>query len=1847
MTFWLSRPFEALLAGGDDAVNPPAFDTLIIGSGYGAAMAALALTEDNIAQPGEIAVLERGDEFLPQDMPRSLGDVASNVRFTNASNGAVAPAAVSDDTALWDVRSGDGIVSISGNGLGGTSLVNASVVVPPLDGVLDTWPQPDGAPWAKRFAACQTKIEALLGAVPYPADIPIRKFDALARTASAFGARTERPPLSINVDGPGPHSVDHGPCNACGNCVIGCHSGAKQSLNLNAWPLAHQRGVSLHTGARVLSLQESEEGWQVHGTLSRDASTTFVIAARRVVLCAGAIGSTEILMRSRSLQLSPRLGKSFSTNGDGLHLSIGQRSPVNAMAGTPDIGATSRPGPTIVGRAVTDGAEGAGRLTLEDGAIPHPIVGLFSELTTSLEFLRRFVASEPTAWQKDNPDNDQLVSDDALAEHTQVLLSMGFDGNQGTLRADGAGGQVLPYWPHDSGKHGFYSRLHAAFTSLKQRAFDGLDGGRYQANPVRKPLPDDFVDIFEGADALEGSVTTVHPLGGCNMGSSAATGVVNTYGQVFHSAPAQLDSTDVYENLYVLDGAAVPGAVGTNPMLTISSLAYCLGSRMAGRDMPTSAPFALLEPRFKKLPDIPEPPAITASPVVADFSERLFWKLDTDAATREQQRLALQRLIGKPVNKDVQALALDICFEFSGTTSLDRWKNDPGRELPARAELYELTDPLLHTSADVEFPNEALMHLQGGVTLGKEDRASGLRSWARMLSAGVRYVRYRPFAVGAALLGLLRRRPSESTTSSSSGGFLKRAAGYVRVARLHSDYRHLVYRLEHEDLLLEGRKSLEFRARGETVWNTLFQLPMHWRRSGVVSMHTEFSIDLIGITKGPAPLQIRQAEDTPHALVAIVRSMSLMARMLLQTHFWSFGAHDYERMQDLDGFDRERMNLPPDRLCYIREGVEHSSEPVTTYTSPDELTRLIQYRPAGLVNTEVPALLLVHGLAHSSEIFWTDLLSENYAQYFLANGFQVWIVDHRTSANSRLSVDPAHTWDDIALIDLPWAVRKVFDVINSGASTGLARQVHVFSHCIGAGAVSIAALAGKLQQPDAPQRSMLASLVPHAVTPWLYASADNRARENGWALVKDLELIDTVEPRLHSRPHWTEIIFDRLATSTIDRKERVEWPWSKHWRDSRGGGFARSVYVRYTIFWGQQWNHRNVSRRLKRAFAGMIGPVPIAVLQQVYFSVTRNRLVAHEGSSEYVNEQALAKYFTFPTLFLHGDVNRVFDIESSRLSAELLMRFRRADSGDALPGDDTPEHARHGVWLETFADYGHMDMIFGKHATRSAGPALLHFFKAAEAEASAGREHDRFTTFATRYADRRIKPEDRPHTRLDPSLTPLCGPVLSLDNDTDLLVWNETDDYSTHLPEAIELNAGTQDGALRVVPSESLTRPYPVSPRGGRFWLNRITHPTLLPCLPQARVVHAAQPDLSTAANSSLTPTGDLPWWRRRFGEGPHDGEPDLCLGLGSCLHPGSTFERELSDTIFEGIDRHIFANAHSGEDAGIDMLLLLGDQIYADATADLADPIALYERFRGRYRTAFRGSAMRRVMSRVPTRFVADDHALYDDYAGLAVNADCSARELFEVARREAANFQSHRHVGMGARIDETPRLWGEVRCRGHRLFCLDTRFERQDIDRAQATALLGGSQLDAFCDWLQATKDDETVLFVASGSAFMPVSRDLVAHPSLQQHVDGLLAYSGFLETLFDAIVQLPAVTRVVWLSGDPHLSCHAHIELERSGRSVQMHQVVASGLFAPLPFANVAAQSIDWGRTVTVPIRGSDVTLTLQQHLLSDANQQFTRLDLDSMNARMTLGSYDASGALLHRSGATVDLLGVLPA
>src|ERR1700685_2991991 len=289
------------------------YSAVVVGSGYGGAIAAA-----RIARAGrDVCVLERGRELHPGEYPNSALSAARQIQVHTAKADHGSPA------GLFDFQVGPDVTVLTGCGLGGTSLINASVALEPSDAIFadDRWP----APLRQHPEALRPYMSAareMLGSHPYPQSWPKPpKLQALEQAAAGLGRRVVRPDLNVTFTS-GPNAVGgrQNACNLCGDCCSGCNYGAKNTVLMNYLPDAYAHGAHIFTEVAVQSVRRCQGTWRVGFDVLGDGPGTAsrFVTADVVVLAAGTLGSTQILLRSRELGLpvSERLGDGFSGNGD-------------------------------------------------------------------------------------------------------------------------------------------------------------------------------------------------------------------------------------------------------------------------------------------------------------------------------------------------------------------------------------------------------------------------------------------------------------------------------------------------------------------------------------------------------------------------------------------------------------------------------------------------------------------------------------------------------------------------------------------------------------------------------------------------------------------------------------------------------------------------------------------------------------------------------------------------------------------------------------------------------------------------------------------------------------------------------------------------------------------------------------------------------------------------------------------------------------------------------------------------------------------------------------------------------------------------------------------------------------------------------------------------------------------------------------------------------------------------------------------------------------------------------------------------------------------------------------------
>ena len=223
---------------------------------------------------------------------------------------------------MFELLTHPDISVIKGNGLGGTSLINANVAIEPDAEVFEQfhWPAAITLGALKPYYDAARKV---LAPSVHPRAMELAKVQALDRRAKEMGATVEALKIAVNftIDGKNAQGVEQKPCNNCGNCVCGCNVKAKNTLYMNYLPMARDAGATILTQTKVEWLTKLDGGgWQINGQYVKgpNDSEKFTIEAGEVILSAGALNSTEILLRSEhnGLSVSPALGTKFSGNGD-------------------------------------------------------------------------------------------------------------------------------------------------------------------------------------------------------------------------------------------------------------------------------------------------------------------------------------------------------------------------------------------------------------------------------------------------------------------------------------------------------------------------------------------------------------------------------------------------------------------------------------------------------------------------------------------------------------------------------------------------------------------------------------------------------------------------------------------------------------------------------------------------------------------------------------------------------------------------------------------------------------------------------------------------------------------------------------------------------------------------------------------------------------------------------------------------------------------------------------------------------------------------------------------------------------------------------------------------------------------------------------------------------------------------------------------------------------------------------------------------------------------------------------------------------------------------------------------
>ncbi|MDJ0924996.1 MAG: GMC family oxidoreductase [Acidimicrobiia bacterium] len=506
------------------------YDVIVIGSGFGGSVSALRLTEKGY----RVAVLEAGPRFTSADFPKTNWNLRRYLWFPR-----LGMRGIQRLTLLPDV------LILSGAGVGGGSLVYANTLYEPHDAFFTDEQWGDITDWKAELAPYFEQAERMLGATPHPTTTASDQ--VILEIADHFDVSDTYQPTPVGVffgdkgeDVDDPFFGGVGPrrtgCVTCGGCMVGCRFNAKNSLDRNYLYLAEQAGAVVYPDTEAVDVVPIDEGGyavatQRPGAWVRKQARSF--SADQVILSAGSLGTTRLLMRMRTKgrlpYVSPRLGHNTRTNSEAILGATARTTDVDYSDGVA-ITSSIHPEPHTHIEPVrySKGSNAMGLLgtILVDGGgrVPRPLRFLGQVVRHPIAFLRSLSVRR---W----------------AERTVILLVMQSLDNKIKLSLKkGLLGTRLTSTQDSTKPNPTYIPVANEAARVAAAVIDG--------NPVSA--------INE---VLLDTPTTAHIIGGACIGADRQSGVIDPYQRLYG-----------HEGLHVADGSVIAGNLGVNPALTITAM---------------------------------------------------------------------------------------------------------------------------------------------------------------------------------------------------------------------------------------------------------------------------------------------------------------------------------------------------------------------------------------------------------------------------------------------------------------------------------------------------------------------------------------------------------------------------------------------------------------------------------------------------------------------------------------------------------------------------------------------------------------------------------------------------------------------------------------------------------------------------------------------------------------------------------------------------------------------------------------------------------------------------------------------------------------------------------------------------------------------------------------------------------------------------------------------------------------------------------------------------------------------------------------------------------------------------
>lgn len=510
------------------------YDYVVIGSGFGGSVSALRLSEKGY----KVLVIEKGQWFTDSTYAKSAWDLKKWLWMPILGWRGIMKLTVFKHMTVY-----------SGVGVGGGSLTYGATLPTPKSAFFNTGSWANLQDWEKALKPHYKEALRMLGAAKNPSltdadkviqklSIQINKEDGFepARVGVFFSPKKNNMEFEADpyFDGKGPKRRG---CIECGSCMTGCRHNAKNTLDKNYLYLAQREGAEIIADTEVTEVRpagnnDGSQGYFITCKSSKPfrRKNKTVLHAKGIIFSGGVLGTVPLLLKMKAQgvlsRLSPKVGDFIRTNNETITSVTSFKKDINFANGV-SIGSVLHTDEHSHLEPINQNSS-SGLLRI----LTAPKVTGSGLITRALSFVKTMIF---------NPkDNLKVLFTRNWGQKTLQLLFM--QNLDSTLKLErGIGGITKT----------------------------SLGSGKAPTNniPESNYLTEQVAKIVGGkaamgtTEALLGTPSTAHVLGGAVMGASSTEGVIDHQSKVFG-----------YSNMYVCDGSAISANPGVNPSLSITAI---------------------------------------------------------------------------------------------------------------------------------------------------------------------------------------------------------------------------------------------------------------------------------------------------------------------------------------------------------------------------------------------------------------------------------------------------------------------------------------------------------------------------------------------------------------------------------------------------------------------------------------------------------------------------------------------------------------------------------------------------------------------------------------------------------------------------------------------------------------------------------------------------------------------------------------------------------------------------------------------------------------------------------------------------------------------------------------------------------------------------------------------------------------------------------------------------------------------------------------------------------------------------------------------------------------------------